>query len=399
MTDASGERVIAHVDMDAFFTAVEVMDDPSLRGRPVIVGADPRNGAGRGVVSAASYEARRFGVHSAMPISQAYRLCPGAAFLPGRMRRYGEVSGQVMAVLEGFTPLVEQVSVDEAFLDLSGCRRLWGDAHQTGARIKAAVRQRTGLTASVGIGPNKLVAKIASDLRKPDGLVVVAAGDARAFLAPLPIRRLWGVGPATEAALLQLGVGEIGQLAALDPAALAARFGESGRWLQRCAAGEDDDPVSGGRGEKSLGAELTFDRDTADREQIVRTLLELCDRVAARLRRQGLRGRTITLKLRYQGFETHTHRATVAEGLDETIGLYTAARGLLQAHGDRTRPLRLVGVTVTNFGGSGRPPDLFAADDPLRGRRRTVDAAVDTVRERFGRRAVVRARTLRRDAS
>lgn len=398
MTDASARRVIAHVDMDAFFTAVEVRDDPALRGRPVIVGADPRNGAGRGVVAAASYEARRYGVHSAMPISQAFRLCPRGVFLPGRMRRYSEVSDQVMAVLAGFTPLVEQVSVDEAFLDLSGCRRLWGDDREAGTRIKAAVRQCTGLTASVGIGPNKLVAKIASDLRKPDGLVVVADGEARAFLAPLPIRRLWGVGPATEAALSQLGVREIGQLAALDPAALAARFGESGRWLHRCAVGEDDDAVTDGRGEKSLGAELTFERDTADREQVVRTLLELCDRVAARLRRQGLRGRTVTLKLRYQGFETHTHRLTAAEGLDETIGLYTAARGLLQAHGDRTRQLRLIGVTVTNFGRSERPPDLFAAADPLRGKRRTVDQAVDTVRERFGRRAVVRARTLRRDA-
>lgn len=394
---APADRIIAHVDMDAFFTAVEVMDDPSLRGRPVIVGADPRNGKGRGVVAAASYEARRYGVHSAMPISQAFRLCPRGVYLPGRMGRYQEVSDQVMAVLEGFTPVVEQVSVDEAFLDLSGCRRLWGDGRETGARIKAEVRGRTGLTASVGIGPNKLVAKIASDLRKPDGLVVVSAAEARAFLSPLPIRRLWGVGPATEAALHKLGIREVGQLAALDPAALATRFGESGRWLHSCANGLDDDPVSAGRAEKSLGAELTFDRDTADPGQLDRTLLELCDRVAARLRRQGLRGRTVTLKLRYQGFETHTHRTAVPEGLDETIGLYASARGLLRANCDRARKLRLIGVTVADFDVRDRPPDLFSAADPLSGKRRSVETAVDTVRERFGRRAVVRARTLRRD--
>lgn len=191
------DRLVAHVDMDCFFAAVEVLDKPSLAGRPVIVGADPEGGKGRGVVAAASYQARGYGIHSAMPISQAYRLCPHGVFLPGRMERYAEMSGLIMEILRGFTPLLEQVSVDEAFLDLSGCRRLWGDQAAVGRRIKAEVKAGTGLTASVGLASNKLTAKVASDLGKPDGLLVVPAGGEREFLAPLPVGKLWGAGPRT----------------------------------------------------------------------------------------------------------------------------------------------------------------------------------------------------------
>jgi DNA polymerase IV len=390
-------RIIAHVDMDSFFTAVEVRDDPSLRGKPVIVGADPKGGRGRGVVSAASYEARRFGVHSAMPISRAFQLCPGGVFLTGRMRRYGEVSGQVMGILGGFTPLVEQVSVDEAFLDLSGCRRLLGSEHDMGRRIKAAIRDGTGLTASVGIGPNKLVAKIASDYRKPDGLVIVAPDETAGFLEHLPIGRLWGVGPKTEAELVKLGIRTIGALASFPAELLERRFGESGRDLHARANGIDQEPVSGGREEKSLGRETTFDRDTGDRELLARTLLALSDEVAARLRRQGLRGRTIALKIRYQGFETHTFRTTAPVAVDETSEIYERAKSLLRSRADPHRPVRLIGVSVSNFGDRRRQTELFDPAQAVRGKRRMAEIAADAVRDRYGRGALVRAGTLDRD--
>ena len=388
------DRIIAHVDMDSFFTAVEVLDDPALAGRPVIVGADPKGGAGRGVVSAASYEARRFGVHSAMPISQAYRLCPQGVFLPGRMRRYSELSRQVMAVLETFTPLVEQVSVDEAFLDLTGCRRLLGAPREMGQAIKRLIKQRTALTASVGIGPNKLVAKVASDLEKPDGLVLVETRQAAAFLRDLPIRRLWGVGPKTEQQLGALGVRTIGDLAALPPEMLELRFGEYGQDLHQRANGIDDDPVCLEREEKSLGRETTFDQDTADQRRLTATLLGLCDEVAARLRRHGLAGRTITLKLRYQGFETHTFRRTLAADLDETAALFAIAKRLFGDHYTAARKVRLIGVTVSNFGGGGRQAELFDPPPAVRRKRASVEQAVDVVRGKYGNRALVRGSVL-----
>jgi nucleotidyltransferase/DNA polymerase involved in DNA repair len=387
-------RIIAHVDMDSFFTAVEVLDDPSLRGLPVIVGADPVGGQGRGVVSAASYEARRFGVHAAMPISQAYRLCPHAAFRPGRMRRYSEVSERVMATLEGFTPQIEQVSVDEAFLDLSGCRRLWGDCREMGTRIKIAVHDGTGLTASVGIGPNKLVAKIASDLRKPDGLLVVAPEEVKMFLSPLPIRRLWGVGPRTEDGLTAIGIRTIGDLARAGVDDLERRFGKAGSWLFRSASGVDDDPVSAGDGQKSIGRETTFAKDTSDAGLVERTLLGLCEDVAARMRRHGLQGRTLTLKIRYRGFDTHTCRKTVAEATDVTSEIWERARSLFSLRLQTGRPVRLIGVALSNFSSDGGQPDLFDPAPPLRRKRRLSDAAADAVRAKFGTRALFRAARL-----
>ena len=231
------ERIIAHVDMDCFFTAVEVLDNPSLKGKPVIVGADPQGGMGRGVVSAASYEARKFGVHSAMPISQAYRLCPLGVFLPGRMNRYSQMSDAIMAILESFTPLVEQISVDEAFLDMSGCQKLFGTPEQMGHSIKRKVLQDASLTASVGIGPNKLIAKIASDLQKPDGLVIVPGESVKAFLKDLPLRKLWGIGPKTEQRLQQaFHVTTIGGLGDIGPENLSRELGVMGAYLHQRAS-------------------------------------------------------------------------------------------------------------------------------------------------------------------
>jgi len=275
--------------MDAFFAAVEQRDRPELRGKPVIVGADPKGGRGRGVVSTASYEARRFGVGSAMPISEAWRRCPHGVFVPPDMEKYSGESERIMVVFHRFTDLVEPVSIDEAFLDVTGSARAMGTGEEIGRKLKAAIRKETELTASVGVATSKLVAKVASDMKKPDGLVVVPPATEAAFLAPLPVRRLWGVGPKMEETLAKLGVVTIGDLAALDPGRLERRLGTHGHDLQRLARGEDDREVQAESAEaKSLGQEHTYDRDTADAARVRATLLSLADGVAGRLRRHGL---------------------------------------------------------------------------------------------------------------
>ncbi|MEO5884231.1 MAG: DNA polymerase IV, partial [Candidatus Limnocylindrales bacterium] len=287
------ERTILHVDLDAFFAAVEQRDRPELRGRPVIVGGDPR---GRGVVSAASYEARAFGVHSAMSLREAVRRCPDGVFLAVDGRRYQQASRDVMTVLRRFTPQVEPISIDEAFLDVTGSVALFGNGAAIAATIKASVRDEVGLTASVGVASTKLVAKIGSDLRKPDGLVVVAPGDEAAFLAPLPIGRLWGVGEKTAAALADFGVRTIGDLADLPRDVVVRRFGKHGGALVERARGIDADPVHEGDPAKSVGHEHTFDVDTSDREIIERTLLAMSEGVSGRLRSAGVRASTIAVK-------------------------------------------------------------------------------------------------------
>src|SRR4051812_8071109 len=280
-------RTILHVDLDAFFASVEQRDRPELRGKPVAVGMGGTND--RGVVAAASYEARVFGVHSAMPIRTAKRLCPDCIFVPVDGTKYASVSRDVMAVLRRFTPLVEPISIDEAFLDVTASRALFGDGATIGRLIKDAVREDVSLTASVGVATTKLVAKIASDLRKPDGLVVVEPGDEAAFLDPLPISRLWGVGAQTATALREYGVRTIGDLAGLPADLLVRRFGRHGAALGERARGIDDDPVSGGEAAKSIGHEHTFDVDTSDRDVIERTLLAMADGVASRLRASGVK--------------------------------------------------------------------------------------------------------------
>ncbi|MFW6089487.1 MAG: DNA polymerase IV, partial [Gemmatimonadota bacterium] len=295
---AAGVRTILHVDMDAFFAAVEVREDPALRGRPVVVGADPQGGEGRGVVSTANYEARKYGIHSAQPISQAWRRCPHAVFLRPRGRLYAEVSRQVFDVFAAYTDLVEPLGIDEAFLDVTASRRLFGEGPALARRLKGDVDDATGLTASVGVAAAKFVAKIASDLRKPDGLVVVEAGTEAEFLAPLPVRRLWGAGPKALEKLRALGCTTIGDVAGLDPAVLERRFGEAfGGRFHRLARGVDDRPVHTGRDRKSLGKETTFAEDRTDRTAVERTLLGLCERVATACRRKEIAGTTVTVKL------------------------------------------------------------------------------------------------------
>ena len=381
-------RTILHVDMDAFYAAIEQRDRPELRGKPVIVGANPLGGRGRGVVSTASYEARRFGVGSAMPISQAYRLCPKGIYLPVDMDKYVEVSRQVMSILRRFTDVVEPVSIDEAFLDVTGSRRVFGSGEEIARRLKDAVRRETELTASVGVAGSKLVAKVASDMRKPDGLVVVPPGGEATFLAPLPIRRLWGVGPKTEERLAKLGVQTVGDLAALDPASLDRRLGTHGQDLQRLARGEDDRPVVAEAEEaKSIGQEHTYDVDTADVARLRRTLLSLADGVAGRLRSQGLRARTITLKYRDEDFKTTTHAETLASPTDSGNDVCrVAARLFADVHGKKK--VRLLGIYASGFGAAGGQLDLFN-EGPS-----PADRVRDTIKQRFGEGAVTRASLL-----
>jgi DNA polymerase-4 len=382
-------RTILHVDLDAFFAAVEQRDRPELRGRPVIVGGGGPDQ--RGVVSAASYEARRFGVHSAMPLRTAGRLCPQGVFLPVDGRKYQQASREVMAILRGFTPQVQPISIDEAFLDVTASGALFGDGETIGLSIKRAVTDEVGLTASVGVASTKLVAKVASDLRKPDGLVVVPPGEEAAFLAPLPISRLWGVGEKTAEALREFGVTTIGDLAALPPDLLERRFGKHGAALVGRARGIDPDPVATGEPAKSIGHEHTFDVDTADREVIERTLLGMADGVAWRLRAAGLRTATVTLKLRDSSFATITRQTSLTVPADLTEQIYDAALALLrkELHGQR---IRLVGVTASNFRDREQLALFGGGEDP---RRHATAEALDVIRRKYGERAVTRARLVR----
>jgi DNA polymerase-4 len=382
-------RTILHVDLDAFFAAVEQRDRPELRGRPVVVGGGGPNQ--RGVVSAASYEARRFGIRSAMPLRTAGALCPDAVFLPVDGRKYQAVSRQVMAILRRFTPLVEPISIDEAFLDVTGSQALFGDGETVGRAIKDGIRSEVELTASVGVATTKLVAKIASDLRKPDGLVVVAPGNEAAFLAPLELRRLWGVGASTAAALGEYGVRTIGDLAGLPIDLLVRRFGKHGAALHDRALGIDADPVDNPDAAKSVGHEHTFDVDTSNREEIERTLLAMADGVAGRLRAAGLRARTVTVKVRDSSFRTITRQRTLPEPTDLAEPIWQAALDLARPEVRGLR-IRLLGVTASNFGESQQLGLFGAAEDEGR-RRRAVEAA-DAIRRRYGQRAVTRARLL-----
>jgi DNA polymerase IV len=378
------ERTILHVDLDAFFASVEQRDRPELRGKPVIVGGDP---GGRGVVSAASYEARRFGVHSAMSLREAVRRCPEGVFLPVDGRRYQQASRDVMTILRRFTPQVEPISIDEAFLDVTGSRQLFGEGSAIALAIKAAIREDVDLPVSVGVATTKLVAKIASDLRKPDGLVVVEPGDEAAFLAPLPIGRLWGVGEKTAVALADYGVRTIGDLAALSPDVLVRRFGKHGGSLASRARGMDDDPVHQGDPAKSVGHEHTFDVDTSDRETIERTLLAMSDGVAGRLRSAGVRASTIAVKIRDSSFRTITRQRTLPEPTDMTDPIFRAAVELARPEVRGIR-VRLLGVTASNLGDR-EQLGLFPSEEP---RRRAAIEAADTIRRRYGERAVTRGR-------
>ena len=388
----SRDRWIAHVDMDAFYAAIEIRDDPSLAGKPVVVGGSAGH---RGVVSAASYEARRFGIHSAMPMAQAIRLCAGLIRLPVRMTKYASVSEEVMAVLERFSPLIEPLSLDEAFLDLTGTERLFGPPEEVGRRIKREIREATGLTASVGIAPRKFLAKIASDLEKPDGLVIVGQDEVESFLAPLPISRLWGVGPKTLARLREIGVETIGDLSRHDPEGIDGRFGAAGGHLRALACGRDERAVVPEWEAKSYSHEETFSSDRNDREFLTAVLCDQACRVARRLRRAGVAGRVVTLKLRDGRFRTITRRRTLPAPASLPDPIFRTALDLLDENWDE-RPIRLIGVGVAGVAADRPDGSLFPEPDTLR-RGRDLARTIDRIQDRFGSRKILRANVLRRD--
>ena len=387
---STGGASILHVDLDAFYASVEQLDDPSLRGRPVVVGGL----GGRGVVAAASYEAREFGVRSAMPMARARRACPQAAFVAPRFDRYTEKSREVMAILESFTPLVEQLSIDEAFLDVRGAHRLLGSGVDIAHALRAQVLGDTGLVASVGVATTKFLAKLASDLSKPDGLLAVAPGTEEAFLAPLPVSRLWGVGPATRKRLERMSVSTIGEVAALPESALTAALGNSlGQKLRALARNDDPRPVVPEREAKSIGAEETFTVDLNTREACDHELVRIVDRVAARLHDAGLEARTVTLKFRYANFETKTRARTLPAATVLATEFLATARELIDAV-DCARGVRLLGVSLSQLAPVAAVQETLdlddpaAADDAHRRRRADVERAVDAVRDRFGARSV-----------
>jgi DNA polymerase-4 len=389
--DERADTPILHVDLDAFFAAVEQLDDPRLRGMPVIVG-----GLGnRGVVSTASYEARPYGVHSAMPMARARNACPHAVFVSPRMSRYTEKSREVMAILGDITPLVEQLSVDEAFLDVSGARRLIGEPADVAALIRRRIHDEAGLTVSVGVASTKFLAKLASELAKPDGLLEVPAGEERAFLAPLPVSRLWGVGPATLGKLERMGFRTIGDIAAIDGDLLEQALGQSlGAHLHALACNEDPRPVVPEHEAKSIGAEETFGKDLTTRAACERELVRLVDRACTRLRGAQLTTRTVTLKIRFGDFETRTRARTLPQPTDVSTVVLETARELLEEF-DMARGIRLLGVSCSHLDeGAPVAQSMLALDDDVTvqhertERRAAVERAVDVVRERFGVRAV-----------
>jgi len=383
-------RTILHVDMDAYFAAVEQRDHPEYRGKPVIVGSDPKEGKGRGIVATCSYEARKFGVHSAQPISEAWRRCPQGIYVRGDMSKYVRVSERLMSILLEFTDLVEQVSIDEAFLDVTGSRRLFGSGVEIARRIKARIVEDQRLTASVGVASNKFVAKVASDLQKPDGLVVVEPGREQEFLAPLPIRRLWGVGPKSEAALNRLGIQSIGDIARSDCAGLAHRLGQNGAHLWQLAHGLDDRAVSPEEGFKSIGHETTFEHDTDDSQVLHDTLLELAEKVGRRLRAHRARGRTITVKLREADFSTTTRRTGLPNPADTTERIFPVAWKLMQPLIRAGKKVRLIGVYASNLDSPDEAGQL-SLFDPAPEKDRQLAAALDSITRRYGDQAITRA--------
>lgn len=388
-----GDAMILHVDMDAFYASVEELDDPGLAGQPVVVGGTPD---GRGVVAAANYTARKYGVHSAMPAAQARRLCPAAVFIRSRMDRYAEVSRELRGIFARYTPLVEPLSLDEAFLDVTSSLRLFGDGESIARRIKGEIRTELGLVASVGIAPNKFLAKLASDLDKPDGLVVVPEDGIQAFLDPLPVSRLWGVGKVANRRLEELGVHTIGDLRALPRDLLGGRFGQSATHLLELARGVDDRRVVPDRDAKSISHETTFETDIGDAEVLKSWLLDLSEQVATRLRRQDLRGRTVFIKMRYGDFRTVTRSESLDAPTNVTRELYASAARLLHAQLVRDPgALRLLGMGVSAVTTeSMEQGQLFEQGE--REHQRRIDTVVDEIKSRYGNRAMRRGGGARR---
>jgi DNA polymerase IV len=382
----SGEtRAIIHLDMDAFYPAVEALDNPRLKGKPVIVGGSRQ----RGVVSSASYEARKYGVHSAQPMAKAMRCCPHGVFLPVRMARYREVSGRVFEIFRRFTPLVEPLSIDEAFLDVTGSSRLFGGPEDIARRVKETVFLEVGLTVSAGIAPSKFVAKIASDMKKPDGLTLVIPERVREFLDPLPVSKMWGVGEITQEALKELGIRTFRDLSRTPVEVLERRFGKYGAKMHRLSMGIDDREVQPEHDAKSLGHEETFSENIAQVDKAKRELLAMADRVARRMRQERLQGRTITLKVKYSDFVSSTRSATLPKPTDDASEIYSNVCSLLSETDVGRRPVRLLGICLSRLaaGEMEGQLSLFGGDESSK-KKRTLNTALDSICSKFGDKAI-----------
>ena len=387
------DRKILHIDMDALFAAVEQHDNPAYRGKPVIVGGDPRM---RGVVSTCSYEARKFGVHSAMPLREALQRCPEGLFLPVRGWRYAEVSRQIMALLSEYTPLIEPLSLDEAFLDLTGSEQLFGPAESIARTILSRIETELGLTASAGLAYNKFLAKLASDPEKPRGFVVITRENALEVLADLPVGKLWGVGPKTAAQLGLIGITTIGGLREVGPKVLESKLGESGIHLYQLAYGVDDRAVVSEESTKSIGHEITFQTDSDDRDFLAGVLLWLVEQVARRLRQQQLQGRVITIKLRDSSFKTITKRITLERPTDFEEEIYREALRLVAQVEWGVKKVRLIGVSVSGF-----EPDtqlqfkLFESSDQVGDQNLgKLHQTVDQLKNRYGEAIITKGTVL-----
>lgn len=384
------QRTIMHIDLDAFFVSVEQALNPELRGKPVVVGGKPDR---RGVVAAASYEARAFGLHSGMPLVTAVRLCPQAIFIEGNYHRYSEASRKFMAILADFSPFLEPVGIDEAYLDASGFESLHGTIRQMALKIKKRVKDELGLVASIGIASCKIVAKVASDHSKPDGLIEVPAGQEADFFTPLPIGKLPGIGKKTEQVLKGLGIATLGELAKISPSALKNRFGTFGEELPRLAKGIDDRAVLPPAEAKSISRETTFPRDTSDRDFLMATLRYLAERVGAELRKHNKQARRISIKLRYDDFTTITRRRTLPQPTDaDQVIFQTGAEFLRAALTADKRAVRLIGTGVSRLNEPARQLSLLEITDR---RLEKLNRAIDRIRDKYGFTAIQTGRTLR----
>jgi DNA polymerase IV len=377
-------RRIMHLDMDAFFAAVEQADNPEYQGKPVMVG-----GAERGVVCAASYEARRYGVHSAMPVFQAKKLCPHGLFLPVRMSRYKEISRKVMEILSNVSPLVEQLSIDEAFVDISGTEAIFGPARSLAIHVKAAVREATALSCSVGIAPNKFLAKIASDLNKPDGLTIIEPEDIPSFLQSLPARKIPGVGKRTAEELRNLGVINVSDILRLPLPFWNKKFGKWGVRLYEKAQGIDNSPVEPYSDPKSISAEETFSHDVNSMADLEKMLMSQAEEVGRDLRKSGLQGRTVTLKVKFSDFKTVTRSRTLPEPVDSTQILFNIGQQLLRDM-KLPRDVRLIGIGISNFSSGFKQLKISSAQ--VTAKQQDVDRALDSIQKKFGDKAIKRGR-------
>ena len=390
--DNKWRKIILHVDMDAFFASVEQLLNPEWIGQPVIVGADPQDGKGRGVVSAASYEARKYGVHSAMPISRAYQLCPKGVYVQPHGHLYQHYSQQVFTILSRFSPLVEPLSIDEAFLDMTGSLHLFKSVKAIGEKLKDEIKQETKLPASVGIAPSKSVAKIASDLNKPDALVIVEPGKVQDFLDPLPVTKLWGIGEKTFDNLLKMGIRTVYQLRQYPQEVLIQKFGKMGQHILNMATGTDQREVVPTDEVKSVSNEITFDEDQTDMELVKKTVFNLSEKVAGRLRRSGIQGKTVQLKIRFHDFKTYTRSYSFKSYTNLTDEIYKTSLFLLEEFDPLEIPVRLLGVGVSNLESEGgKQLSLWELDLD---KKLKVEKVMDQIQDKFGKNSISHAEGL-----